>query len=166
MSFYRLAGRDFYFPYPVTELEAFETKAETDWTILPLIANSFSEFGTVWMVSRTEGWVGNMQRSLEVWNTDLGAVLKVDGCGEYLISSSKEAINPRDPQPEWSQHDWQVILGPALVLALALRGTWCLHASAVIYEDRTIAFVGEFWAGQIHACCIFIEQPELAFGCG
>jgi hypothetical protein len=37
----------------------------------------------------------------------------------------------------------QVVLGPALILALALQGVWCLHASAVVFGDTAVIFAGE-----------------------
>ena len=40
------------------------------------------------------------------------------------------------------------LLGPALILALALLGIWCLHASAVMIEGEATVFVGESGAGK------------------
>ena len=42
----------------------------------------------------------------------------------------------------------EAALGPALILALALQGTWTLHASAVFSDDRAVAFVGESGNGK------------------
>ncbi len=47
-----------------------------------------------------------------------------------------------------NETDRQILLGPALVLALALRGTWSLHASAAIYKDALILFLGESGQGK------------------
>ncbi|MCL4837235.1 MAG: hypothetical protein KJ058_04630 [Thermoanaerobaculia bacterium] len=40
------------------------------------------------------------------------------------------------------------MLGPGLVLALALQGTWCLHASAAVREGQAVAFLGESGVGK------------------
>ncbi|HMB22231.1 MAG: hypothetical protein ACM33V_07755 [Chloroflexota bacterium] len=112
------------------------------------------------MISRTEGWVGNRQRSLEMYKLNAGVLLMVDGCDEYLISDSQAAANLHGLLPDWSESDRQVILGPALVLALALCGTWCLHASAVTYRDKTVAFVGESGQGKSTLAAYLSSSPN------
>lgn len=42
----------------------------------------------------------------------------------------------------------ELLCGPAFLLALALRGTYALHASAVRFGKRVVAFVGESGAGK------------------
>ena len=42
----------------------------------------------------------------------------------------------------------ELALGPALVLALALRETFCLHASAVLLPEGVVAFMGDSGAGK------------------
>ncbi len=42
----------------------------------------------------------------------------------------------------------QSILGPGLLLALALRGTFALHASAAAFDGRAAVFLGESGAGK------------------
>jgi hypothetical protein len=42
----------------------------------------------------------------------------------------------------------ELLLGPATMLALALRGTYALHASAVRCGERAVAFVGPSGAGK------------------
>lgn len=41
-----------------------------------------------------------------------------------------------------------LVLGPALCLALALRGAFCLHAGAVVVGGRIVAFLGDSGAGK------------------
>ena len=53
----------------------------------------------------------------------------------------------------------EALLGPPLVLALALRDTWCLHASAVEYGGRVIAFLGESGAGKSTLAAYLAGQP-------
>jgi len=42
----------------------------------------------------------------------------------------------------------ELLLGPGLVVALAARGIWCLHASAVVGSLGAIVFVGESGRGK------------------
>lgn len=47
-----------------------------------------------------------------------------------------------EPEATW------VLLGPVLILALALQGCWCLHAGAVIRSGSGILFLGESGRGK------------------
>jgi hypothetical protein len=42
----------------------------------------------------------------------------------------------------------EAVLGPALVLALALAGVFCLHASAVMIGEQAMLFLGDSGAGK------------------
>jgi hypothetical protein len=50
------------------------------------------------------------------------------------------------------------LLGPVLGLVLRLRGVVCLHASAVAFEDRSVAFVGHMGAGKSTTAAAFARQ--------
>lgn len=52
----------------------------------------------------------------------------------------------------------EMLLGPALTLALALQGTWCLHAGAVAVAGQGVAFVGESGVGKSTLAAYFDEQ--------
>jgi hypothetical protein len=69
---------------------------------------------------RTEFWLD--QQGTEIWATWPGH-LTIENTATYL-------------------------LGPVLGLLLRFRGVTCLHASAVAFEDRAVAFVGNEGAGK------------------
>lgn len=50
------------------------------------------------------------------------------------------------------------LLGPVLGLALRLRGVTCLHASAVAFENQSVAFVGPAGAGKSTTAAAFARQ--------
>lgn len=69
-----------------------------------------------------------------------GGVVVVGNRGRLIEEiPASSSPSPTPPHP---------LLSSALVLALALQGTFCLHASAVIVEQQAIAFLGESGRGK------------------
>lgn len=138
-----LAEQDFNFPYFIPELEPFATNRSDDES-LP----SFPDTKFVALIACIVSFVGGRDRQVEVRSASAGFLLKVEGGGEFFIASHGEVIGKQNPQEELSQLDREIILGPALVLALALRGVWSLHASAAMYKENVIVFLGESGQGK------------------
>jgi hypothetical protein len=151
MACFRLAGLEFCFAPPVPGLEpytliAMEPAAESS---LPV---SFTPVSSC----RTQGWVGEQWRSVESRFAPSGVLIKVAGGSDFYISSGGREIacltrnesERQSSQSEITGLDREILLGPALVLALALRGTWCLHASAGVFKGHAIAFMGESGLGK------------------
>lgn len=100
-------------------------------------------------VYRGPGFVGGGWRELQCRRDNGGYWLSVAGIGEFLIASDAESIWQFAEEPGTSlERVTETILGPALALALALDGVWCLHASAVFLAGRTVAFLGESGTGK------------------
>ncbi len=95
------------------------------------------------------GLIVDGQRRVVCRVSAAGYRLEVDGIGAYRIAPDgrrivETAVDSRcDPEIRA-----MAALGAPLVLALALRGTFCIHASAVIHGDKTAAFIGESGAGK------------------
>jgi hypothetical protein len=74
--------------------------------------------------------------------------LQIAGAGAFAISREQDCIDV-DPEPgagdAWLE---EALLGPAFVLALARRGVFVLHASAVVLGNGVIGFLGESGAGK------------------
>ena len=143
---YRIAGQEFCFPGPFPEIELFRVDGIKSGPREYSTSCSGNEYSN--LVSRTTGWVAGAQRLVEMYGVPNGFLLKVAGMGELIISGHGETITQRFQEDELSQLDREVILGPALVLALALRGVWSLHASAAMYKGNVIAFLGESGQGK------------------
>jgi len=160
MSCYRLAGQEFHFPCPVLELGPFEitlTQPGTAEQAVPFVPHLF--LGNK-LISRTLGWVAGAQRQVEVLDSSQGLLLKTAGCNDFLVAPHGDTITKIGSQGEFGPLDRQVIIGPALVLALALRGTWCLHASAVIYNENLLVFLGESGQGKSSlAASLAVQAP-------
>ncbi len=96
------------------------------------------------------GWIAGADRHLVLERTAEGYRIEVDGVGRFLVAGDgrrverlRTASDPPDPEGLVA-----TVLGPVLILALALRGLFCLHASAIAASDRALAFVGESGAGK------------------
>lgn len=115
-----------------------------------------------------EGWVGGSSRRVIVRFASLEAKaqgqtiqrLEIDvaeiGCVTVLLDTvlldleapprlEAEGLDGADPD-----HLAEAVLGPGLVLALAARGRWCLHAGAIALgsDPRAHVFLGESGAGK------------------
>ncbi|MBI5351808.1 MAG: hypothetical protein HZB50_04140 [Chloroflexi bacterium] len=163
MRRYRLAGQEFIFPYAFPELASFEMtgiKSGADSQSAPFDSDSGSAGEYSKLISRTDGWVAGDQRLVEVYDTSRGFLMKVADCGDFIISLHGETINKNSWQNKLSQLDREVILGPALVFALALRGVWSLHASALMYKDKVFAFLGESGQGKSTLAAYLSQNPD------
>ncbi len=110
---------------------------------------------------RTSGWIANAERQVEIWSAPPGIIMKVYEGSDFYIAPGGEAIiymnemriekksgdNQLDPA-FLSELDREILLGPALVLALALRDIWSLHASAAMFAEKVIVFLGESGQGK------------------
>lgn len=95
------------------------------------------------------GLIVDGQRRVVCRASAAGYRLELGGIGAYRIASDgrrivETAVDSRcDPETRA-----MAAIGAPLVLALALRGTFCIHASAVIHGGKTAAFIGESGAGK------------------
>lgn len=58
-----------------------------------------------------------------------------------------------------SNLDREILLGPALILALALRDTWSFHASAASFQEKTLIFLGESGQGKSTLAAYLSRSP-------
>src|SRR5688572_7459704 len=78
--------------------------------------------------------------------------LEISGAGAFAIPRKHDCIEV-DPEPGADNAGdtamEEALLGPAFALALARRGVFLLHASAVVLEGRgVIGFLGESGVGK------------------
>jgi hypothetical protein len=101
------------------------------------------------MVYQGTAWLGNRWRPLTCWSGSCGYRIHAVGMGYFAIDSQGQHVQRLEGEtnvlPELTI---ELLLGPVLTLALALHGVWCLHASAVSLNGRTIAFLGDSGAGK------------------
>lgn len=144
---YRVAGRTLVTDVSLAALLAFEARdpvphKRSAWLESP------AEPG--WqLVYRGPGWIGAGWRTVECRSGPDGYRVAVDDGGNYWIAADGSAIARLAIDAGAPEHIvTETILGPALILALALRGVFCLHASALVHGDQALAFPGESESGK------------------
>ena len=146
MYFYRIAGQLFHFQPHIPELEMFAVRqgdgSEYQSGRLPV-----DEVDAQYLITRIEGWIANASRIVELNSDTEKHVLKVDG-SEFFITKNGEAVGKNVLTHPTSRFDNEVLLGPVIVFALAIRKVWSLHGSAAMYNDKTIAFLAESGTGK------------------
>ena len=101
------------------------------------------------LIHQGQGWLSNAWRPVASWRTPYGYRLDVDGIGSFAIRADGAQICELAADEGVSAHERdEVVLGPGLIVAMALQGQWALHASAVLWSDGAIAFLGESGAGK------------------
>ena len=97
------------------------------------------------------GWVGSGWRRVQCRYNQPDYDLKVEDSCHFLVREGGKVIVRvrRDGDPgSVDLLDWEVLHGPALVLALSMQGIWCLHASAVEKMGKTTLFLGDSGSGK------------------
>lgn len=88
--------------------------------------------------------------SLRIMKVDGGAFVQLayaDGT-QFWLDRKRETVWATWPDQLSLENAASYLLGPVLGLLLRLRGVTCLHASAVSFGDRSVAFVGTAGAGK------------------
>jgi hypothetical protein len=142
VSYYSICGRKIQFSNQLHGLEFWKQPgAEEDHA--PAIF-SFSRK----LISRSTGWVAGENRRVELWEAMGGYILQVSGSRNFHISTGGLSILLGEGSPKLTPIEQEVVLGPALTMALALGGKWCLHASAASFRDQGMVFLGESGFGK------------------
>jgi hypothetical protein len=88
--------------------------------------------------------------ALRIWNVAGGAFLHLSYCDgtQFWMDREGSQVWALWPDSLTIEDTATYLLGPVLGLLLRLRGVTCLHASAVAFGDRAVAFVGSEGAGK------------------
>lgn len=146
----RVAGRDLTTDFLCSELEPFAvpSPAPSGWGeeesgSLPRAG------GSPRLLYRGAGWVGGRWQEVECHLQDGTYRLRVAGAVTLAVGRDGGSIRrlgdevPADPYLLGA-----AAAGPALILALALQGVFCLHASAVSDGEGVVALMGASGAGK------------------
>jgi hypothetical protein len=92
---------------------------------------------------------GNGEPALVVWSDGDGRFFRLryaDGT-QFLVARTGNQVWATWPEPLTLDDTATYLLGPILGLVLRLRGTVCLHASAIALGGRAVVLVGAAGAG-------------------
>lgn len=96
-----------------------------------------------------DAWVGGQETSVRCEQS--GGLLRVAcaGARAFVIAPDGERIEAEAGiESGLSELETEILIGPALLLALARRGVYALHAAAVTAGGGVVALVGESGAGK------------------
>jgi hypothetical protein len=140
---YRVAARGLVADVALRELVAFKESGPRSEAHLPAAMPSVDPAGSPVIYSGT-GWVGGGWHHVECRSAQGTYWLAITGVGPLTIAvDTEESAQIAMDSGRPGRLQAQAVLGPALVLALALQRTWCLHASAVAFGGQPLAFLGE-----------------------
>ncbi len=166
MPYYRFSGYEFFLPYDLQDLNDFKVEGKAR-----LEAEAFHPSSEFVLLSQDFGFIAGSKRQVELWSTPSDIFLRVSGGSDFYITSNGEVItrvseakshvSQGNVQPSFvlSGLDREILLGPALVMALALRGAWCLHASAVLFAGNVFLFLGESGQGKSTLAAYLSSDP-------
>jgi hypothetical protein len=98
--------------------------------------------------------------ALRIFRVEQGTFVRLayeDGT-QFWLDGKRENIWATWPPASSMENAASYLLGPVLGLVLRLRGVTCLHASAVAFENRSVAFVGQTGAGKSTIAAAFARQ--------
>jgi len=98
--------------------------------------------------------------ALQIFKVQEGSFIRIaheDGT-QFWLDAKRENIWATWPPESSIENATSYLLGPILGLMLRLRGVTCLHASAVAFGDRSVAFVGQTGMGKSTTAAAFARQ--------
>ena len=157
-AFYRLAGQSLQLSPSIHELLPF--RLETQPAPGFPLPDNLQELCASAPDLKAEGWIAERLETISLWRDEGGILLQIPSAGLYWISADGAAIQQVPGPPELEPSILaQSLLGPPLVLALALRSVWCLHASAISFGDKALVFLGNSRAGKSTLAGFIDGQP-------
>lgn len=96
---------------------------------------------------------------LRIWRVAPGTHVRLAYCDgtQFWVDSAGTALWAVWPDSSSLENTASYLLGPVFGILLRLRGTICLHASAVSIGDRSIAFIGPQGAGKSTTAAAFVR---------
>ncbi len=112
------------------------------------------------------GWIAEAQRRVAATWHGSSTTIEIDGVGRFDVEpdTGLVRVTPSASVPHALLE--QALFGPPLILQLAARDTWCLHASAVELEPGggLVLFVGDSGCGKSTMARWLSEAAPRKFG--
>ena len=159
-ALYRIAGRNIQVTPALPGLQSF-CVGEHEIS-LPL---TFSDLAAITMqppLLRGQGLLYGRNTNVQVWKDEHGFLLGIASVGFFWTKQDGSKIYQVSLQNKLSPNLLiQALVGPPLILALALQGIWCLHASAIEINGRVYAFLGGSGTGKSTLAAWLAQQPAI-----
>lgn len=124
---------------------------------VPLMAGATADMGDSAggkaRVYRGPGVFGGGEWPVLCHRTDTGYFVEVEGRSRFFVSADGGRLSRVKPFNE--NFDRELLFGPVMTLALALRGMFTLHCSAVEVDGAGVCFLGESGAGKSTTAAYF-----------
>lgn len=145
---YRVAGVRLLTDFDYPSLQTYAAGGAAVWSELGSAPTAGGDSGDE-LVFNGSGIVGDGYRRVTGHVSPAGYRLAVEGVATYCINPDGGRVFEVAVDDGASYESRATVaLGAPLVLALALRGTFCLHAAVVAHGGKTTAFIGESGAGK------------------
>ncbi len=147
-SHYRIARQLVAIDRSYPDLEAFQVSAFPSGTELP--GRDLLQPQSLQRTFEGEVWLGGRRRQVSCWFREGDFLLVVDGVGEFSLLKEGVVLH-RDGTGPLEIEDsalLELLAGPMLLLPLAGKGIFGLHASAVRIDGGLVAFAGESGVGK------------------
>ena len=148
---YRLANHQMVFQEPVSALSAFsEGPASSSFSSVLSKPSHLDVFGPENAVLEYEGQARfeNRMQNVECWVQGKVRQINVDGKPVCRVSIKDRHIHLLNDNSFDEQLNLEVVTGPALIILMARRKTYCMHAGAVSTPYGNIAFIAESGLGK------------------
>lgn len=157
---YRVAGCRFWTDTPLTALEAFrEPRLPTKQLSSRVMPRASVGSAHVEGERQAEAWLGGARRLIRCGQVPDGHIVQAQSARFFVRDDGKwvELLERADHDSATTD----LLLGPVLVLALALQRRWCLHGGAVIRHGAGVLFLGESGRGK-STIAAMLSAPESA----
>lgn len=147
--------------HPLSKADATKEQLEIFWRFFPewfpLLLDE-SESNPEYYISPHTGEEGNPL--LRVWkiNDDRHFYFRYADGTEFVIDSQGTHIWVNWPDDLTIEDAATYFLGPVMGFVLRLRGNVCLHASAIVIDDRVAVFMGDAGAGKSTTSAAFAQR--------
>ncbi len=106
------------------------------------------------------GWLGQTLHAFECWHDAHGQRVLFDDGAAFWVSADGDHIRANATANDCPHRD-ELLLGPALMLALGARGVFGLHASAILGAEGAVALLGPSGSGKSSLARYAVSQGAL-----